>query len=189
MEGMIITWRLEFLDGPRRGQTLDIFDGLLIGRQAECDLAILTGHLSRRHARFFCEGKSLFLEDLNSANGTFVNNIKISKQQIASGDHIRLDQIKLLISRINSNMNADILIDTHANQVVANSKDVRYDETSNRRDSGVNETQRENVYNSDNSTNGRRIPQFRKSIWVFAVTFVIVAVTCTVVIYRYYVNY
>lgn len=191
MEGMVITWRLEFLDGPRRGQILDIFDGLLIGRQSGCDLSILTGHLSRRHARFVCEGASLFLEDLNSANGTFVNNKKITKQLIASGDHIKLDRIRLLISRIESNGNANMLIDTHANRAPAHSKDFRYDETSSRPSHTTeNQIRRDNLSTEQNrSANGGSTPQVRKSILVFSITFFIVAIASAATVYRYYVNY
>jgi pSer/pThr/pTyr-binding forkhead associated (FHA) protein len=65
---------------------------MVLGRQAECDLQLTEGHASRRHARFSLADGAVWLEDLNSANGTFVNGTKISgKVKLTSGDRLRFD--------------------------------------------------------------------------------------------------
>ena len=65
---------------------------MVLGRQAECDLQLTEGHASRRHAKFFYAEDAVWLEDLNSANGTFVNGAKITgKVKLASGDRLRFD--------------------------------------------------------------------------------------------------
>jgi pSer/pThr/pTyr-binding forkhead associated (FHA) protein len=65
---------------------------MVLGRQAECDLQLTEGHASRRHARFSFVDGAVWLEDLNSANGTFVNGTKISgKVKLTSGDRLRFD--------------------------------------------------------------------------------------------------
>jgi pSer/pThr/pTyr-binding forkhead associated (FHA) protein len=65
---------------------------MVLGRQAECDLQLTEGHASRKHARFFFAEDAVWLEDLNSANGTFVNGAKITgKVKLASGDRLRFD--------------------------------------------------------------------------------------------------
>jgi pSer/pThr/pTyr-binding forkhead associated (FHA) protein len=65
---------------------------MVLGRQAECDLQLTEGHASRRHAKLFFAEDAVWLEDLNSANGTFVNGTKVSgKVKLASGDRLRFD--------------------------------------------------------------------------------------------------
>jgi len=65
---------------------------MVLGRQAECDLQLTEGHASRKHAKFFFAEDAVWLEDLNSANGTFVNGAKITgKVKLASGDRLRFD--------------------------------------------------------------------------------------------------
>jgi pSer/pThr/pTyr-binding forkhead associated (FHA) protein len=65
---------------------------MVVGRQAECDLQLTEGHASRKHARFSFVENAVWLEDLNSANGTFVNGTKINgKVKLAPGDRLRFD--------------------------------------------------------------------------------------------------
>jgi pSer/pThr/pTyr-binding forkhead associated (FHA) protein len=65
---------------------------MVLGRQAECDLQLTEGHASRRHAKFSFAEDAVWLEDLNSANGTFVNGTRItSKVKLSSGDRLRFD--------------------------------------------------------------------------------------------------
>lgn len=65
---------------------------MVLGRQADCDLQLTEGHASRRHAKLFLAEDAVWVEDLNSANGTFVNGSKITgKVKLASGDRLRFD--------------------------------------------------------------------------------------------------
>src|SRR4029453_496039 len=65
---------------------------MVLGRQAECDLQLTEGHASRRPAKLLIADDGVWLEDLNSANGTFVNGAKITgKVKLASGDRLRFD--------------------------------------------------------------------------------------------------
>src|SRR4026208_742670 len=63
-----------------------------LGRRAEAGLQLTEGHASRKHAKFSFAEDAVWLEDLNSANGTFVNGAKITgKVKLASGDRLRFD--------------------------------------------------------------------------------------------------
>ncbi|HEY7638535.1 MAG TPA: FHA domain-containing protein [Steroidobacteraceae bacterium] len=65
---------------------------MVLGRLAECDLQLTEGQASRRHAKLFVAEDAVWLEDLNSANGTFVNGAKVTgKVKLASGDRLRFD--------------------------------------------------------------------------------------------------
>lgn len=52
---------------------------ITIGQHASCDLPVADKFISRRHCRIVSDGKSLRLIDLASTNGTFVEDIKITK--------------------------------------------------------------------------------------------------------------
>jgi pSer/pThr/pTyr-binding forkhead associated (FHA) protein len=62
------------------------------GRQAECDVHLTEGHASRRHARLLVQPDGIWLEDLNSANGTFINGTRLTgKAKLNPGDRLRFD--------------------------------------------------------------------------------------------------
>lgn len=65
---------------------------VVIGRENELrDYLAAKNFVSRRHCRFTLEGDELFIEDLNSANGTYVNNKKIFwKTKLSKGDEVGL---------------------------------------------------------------------------------------------------
>jgi pSer/pThr/pTyr-binding forkhead associated (FHA) protein len=74
------------------GVETPIHKEIVVGRQADCDLVLTEGHASRKHAKFSLADGAVWLEDLNSANGSFVNGTRISgKVRLTSGDRLRFD--------------------------------------------------------------------------------------------------
>ncbi|MCZ6709280.1 MAG: FHA domain-containing protein [Gammaproteobacteria bacterium] len=64
----------------------------LIGRSDDCDLKVEDGHPSRRHATLTINAEGAWLEDLGSANGTYVNEQRITaRTKLKSGDRISFD--------------------------------------------------------------------------------------------------
>jgi pSer/pThr/pTyr-binding forkhead associated (FHA) protein len=62
------------------------------GRHADCDVLLTEGHASRRHAKLLLTPDGAWIEDLGSANGTFINGSRITgRVRIASGDRLRFD--------------------------------------------------------------------------------------------------
>lgn len=65
---------------------------MIVGRLAECDLQLTQGHASRRHARLSVAEGGVWVEDLGSANGTFVNGTRVTgKVRLSPGDRLRFD--------------------------------------------------------------------------------------------------
>ncbi len=61
-------------------------DKVLVGRGSRCELAIPGTHLSRQHAELEVRGNQLLVRDLGSANGTFINNQRITEALANQGD-------------------------------------------------------------------------------------------------------
>jgi phosphoserine phosphatase RsbU/P len=78
-------------NGPARGQRYLLNDESVLGRQPGCDVLIDVGAVSRRHAKVLREGEDFYVEDLQSRNGTFLNNERIEfRKLLQHGDQIRV---------------------------------------------------------------------------------------------------
>lgn len=60
----------------------------VIGRREDCDLRIPLKEISRKHALLMVGDKNVSIRDLGSANGTYINNQRVSEHQLSPGDHI-----------------------------------------------------------------------------------------------------
>jgi DNA-binding winged helix-turn-helix (wHTH) protein len=73
----------------------------VIGRDPEMDVAISSPQLSRRHARIHIEEGVASLEDLESKNGTYVNQARvIGPRVLADGDQLRFGTLAAGFRRI-----------------------------------------------------------------------------------------
>lgn len=84
-------WTVRILKGPKAGEKFELRDGEnLIGRAPTCSICISTPGLSKEHAVITVKEGAVYIKDLNSTNGTFVNGIKIQKQKLRMSDKITL---------------------------------------------------------------------------------------------------
>ena len=88
---------LYVLQGPDKGRTLKTQDEVvLIGRGSD-QIPLTDQTISRRHAELRVENGAWMLVDLNSANGTYVNGVRIEKPlRLKHGDQIRLGSTLLV---------------------------------------------------------------------------------------------
>jgi pSer/pThr/pTyr-binding forkhead associated (FHA) protein len=73
--------------GERRDFPLSA-ERTLIGRKNDCDIRIPLTEVSRHHTEFRVENDVIMVRDLGSANGTFVNNKRVSACKLSPGDHV-----------------------------------------------------------------------------------------------------
>jgi serine/threonine-protein kinase len=64
-------------------------DSVMVGRDRTCTIVLAHPAVSRRHARITIAGKEPVLEDLQSANGTYVNNARVDRVVLKPGDIVR----------------------------------------------------------------------------------------------------
>ena len=77
------------------GVGLAVLAELKVGRATDCDLQLVEGHVSRHHAVLKIERGAVWLEDLSSANGTFVNGDRvIGAWRLFHGDEIAFDTLR-----------------------------------------------------------------------------------------------
>jgi serine/threonine-protein kinase len=62
----------------------------LIGRARECALVLRASDVSKQHCLILIDADTVTVEDLGSANGTFVNGKRIEKARLHNGDELRI---------------------------------------------------------------------------------------------------
>lgn len=70
---------------------------VILGRGQNSDLRINNITVSTRHARIYTYLTVSYIEDLDSTNGTFVNEKRIDKHVLHPGDVIRLGEFEMLL--------------------------------------------------------------------------------------------
>lgn len=71
---------------------------LTVGRIQECEICLEDQAVSRRHCTFEARGSELLVSDLESANGTFLNERLIRSSTVTPGDVVRVGSTELQVS-------------------------------------------------------------------------------------------
>jgi hypothetical protein len=92
--------KLRAISGPLAGQTIEVENELVIGRQ-ESDVTIDDLELSQRHAVVRRHANRLQVEDLGSSNGTFVDGTRIEEPTLLGGGaEIRIGATVLVVEGV-----------------------------------------------------------------------------------------
>jgi hypothetical protein len=82
--------------GLKAGERFDLIGGLSIGRSAEADVRIEDRYASGVHARIFSRDGHTYLEDMNSTNGTLLNDATLNGEaELIDGDVVRIGDTEL----------------------------------------------------------------------------------------------
>src|SRR4051794_18840029 len=74
---------------PEINEKFTLSGEVMVGRDRTCAIVLSHPAVSRKHARITASGTQLLLEDLKSANGTYVNNARVERAQLKPGDVVR----------------------------------------------------------------------------------------------------
>ncbi|HEX3003841.1 MAG TPA: FHA domain-containing protein [Angustibacter sp.] len=88
-------------EGPLKGTTITLGqNSVLIGRNPESTLVLDDDYASGRHARIYPENGEWYVEDLDSTNGTFAGNQRLtSPQKLQVGSTLRIGTTVLELRR------------------------------------------------------------------------------------------
>ena len=77
--------------GLDQGERFDLIGGLSIGRSRDADVQIDDRYASGVHARIFSRDGRTFVEDMNSTNGTLLNDAELKGEaELLDGDVVRI---------------------------------------------------------------------------------------------------
>jgi predicted component of type VI protein secretion system len=75
---------------PASGPAIDLLkDQSMVGRDPSCEIVVTDGSVSRRHARLEKRGTAWWVVDQGSANGTYVNSLKVAEKELRNNQEIR----------------------------------------------------------------------------------------------------
>ena len=83
-----MTWKLQAITGEFTGQEILIDRDMLVGRHQDSDILLQSSEISRKHAAFLLKNNELWLQDLKSSNGTFVNDVRIEEETLIEAEDI-----------------------------------------------------------------------------------------------------
>ena len=108
--------RLEAVSGPLEGRTFPLTeDEVSIGREPSNQISLLDSLVSRRHSVIRKNGEGFLIQDLDSRNSTFVNNVPVKERLLADGDQIRIGKSTLVfqgLTRDDADGRASLKLDT-----------------------------------------------------------------------------
>ena len=78
--------------GPDMGKRFPLSRSeTVLGRGADCDIQVDRDSVSRRHARVLRSGEIWSIEDLQSTNGSYINDAQVTQAALRDGDFVRVD--------------------------------------------------------------------------------------------------
>ena len=109
--------RLAAISGKHKGATFAIDEEpLVIGRETAATVCLADASVSRRHSKIEKKDDSFVITDLESLNGTFVNDVPVRSRVLEHGDRVRVGDSQFLFL-------------AHEGEAVSKSSDVNFEET------------------------------------------------------------
>ena len=108
--------RLTAIAGRLRGSVFSIEDSpVVIGRETTATLCIADASVSRRHSQIEKENEHFVILDLESLNGTFINDVPVKRRTLQHGDRVRIGDSQFLFLM-------------HDGDVAAKSSEIEFDD-------------------------------------------------------------
>lgn len=93
-------WRLQLRPDEPDTRTYRLAEAMGVGRDPDNAIVVYTASLSRYHARFEVQDGRIYVRDLGSTNGTFVNEDRIlARLELREGDLVRCGDVRFRLER------------------------------------------------------------------------------------------
>lgn len=90
-------WQLKAMSGVISGKMFLVDGTTVLGRDPGCDIVITGPHVSRRHAEISIRSGHLWVKDLGSSNGSYLNGKRTEEAQLKHGDEVKFDAVTFKI--------------------------------------------------------------------------------------------
>jgi pSer/pThr/pTyr-binding forkhead associated (FHA) protein len=88
---------LRGVSGPTFGKTFALTGTMVIGRQHDSDIPVPAEEISRHHVKLQVSTDGVLVEDMGSANGTFINDKRVQAGLLKPGEELRLDTVRFML--------------------------------------------------------------------------------------------
>ena len=106
-----MTWKLQAITGEFTGQEILIDRDMLVGRHQDSDVLLQSSEISRKHAALLLKSNELWLQDLKSSNGTFVNDVRIEVETLLKEeDVIQFAGLKFTVLQVEKTIETPIAL-------------------------------------------------------------------------------
>jgi Nif-specific regulatory protein len=106
--------RLVAIAGTVRGTVLFLTDSpAIIGRDRTATLCLPDRSVSRKHSQIELNGDDFVVTDLDSLNGTFVNDVPVKRRNLQHGDRVRIGESQFLFLRHEGDVSSESSSEVH----------------------------------------------------------------------------
>ena len=114
--------RLTAISGRLKGNVFTFEDlPVVIGRETSATLCVADASVSRRHSQIEREAEHFVIEDLESLNGTFVNDVPVKRRKLQHGDRVRIGDSQFIFLTHEADMNSSSEVRFEEGQVITGS--------------------------------------------------------------------
>lgn len=114
--------RLTAISGRLKGSVFTIEDvPVVIGRETTATLCIADASVSRRHSQIEKEEEHFVIQDLESLNGTFINDVPVKRRKLQHGDRVRIGDSQFIFLMQDAELSASGEVQFDDGQVISGS--------------------------------------------------------------------
>src|SRR5258708_28735145 len=114
--------RLTAISGRLKGSVFTFEDlPVVIGRETTATLCVADASVSRRHSQIEREAEHFVIEDLESLNGTFINDVPVKRRKLQHGDRVRIGDSQFIFLMQEAELTASGEVHFDDGQVISGS--------------------------------------------------------------------
>ena len=94
----------------RRSPTTSLFlvtGSFILGRSSKCDLVVRNDTVSRRHVEIVVSQGKVTVRDLDSRNGTFIDDMRVQTATVQEGQYVRFGKVSFLLTNAEKEVNSE----------------------------------------------------------------------------------